>query len=362
MKRKTILLILTAMSFFGFVSYAQETNEAQKAAAEAAAAIAGAPEKAVKAPKPVYWTNSLMTNLNFIQSMYSNWAKGGYNNYTMSAYVDGNAKYKKDGLYWNNRLQLDYGFLYSQDKPILQKNKDRILLESTAGYKATNTLNYTAKFTFLSQFSNGYTYPTPSAPADPENISIQEWKDARVLKSASFAPAVVNLGLGIDWIPNNWLTVNVAPLTGGFTIVGEESLRKNYGMARKKEYPLDTHPDAKDAKGNLTTGNFYKATRFEFGAQVTAEAKLRINDNFEASTYLLLFSNYLDKPQNIRVNWDNRFMWKVARFFSINLTTNLVYDDKVLIVSKKHPDGIKAIQFYEALQFGFTYTFASGKK
>lgn len=361
MKRINILLTLAAIAVGGFTAKAQEASEAQKAMAEAAAAIAGAPEKKVQEPKPVYWTNSLMTNLNFIQSMYSNWAKGGYNNYTMSAYVDGNAKYKKDDLYWNSRLQLDYGFLYSQDKPILQKNKDRILLESTAGYKATNTLNYTAKFTFLSQFSKGYTYPTPAAPADPSNITVEEWKDARVLKSSVFAPAVVNLGLGIDWIPNNWLTVNLAPLTGGFTIVGEESLRKNYGMARKAEFPIDTHPDAKDAKGNLTTGNFYKATRFEFGAQVTAEAKLRINDNFEASTYLLLFSNYLDKPQNIRVNWDNRFMWKVAKFFSVNLTTNLVYDDKVLIVSKQHPDGIRAIQFYEALQFGFTYTFASKK-
>ena len=54
-------------------------------------------------------------------------------------------------------------------------------------------------------------------------------------------------------------------------------------------------------------------------------------------------------------------MCKVAKFFSLNLTTNLVYDDKVLVVSEKHPEGCKAIQFYEALQFGFTYTFASKK-
>ena len=80
-----------------------------------------------------------------------------------------------------------------------------------------------------------------------------------------------------------------------------------------------------------------------------------------ASTQLMLFSNYLDHPQNIRVNWDNRFMWKVAKFFSLNLITNLIYDDKVLVVTEKYPEGHKAIQFYEALQFGFTYTFASKK-
>ena len=67
-----------------------------------------------------------MTNVNFIQNSFTNWAKGGYNNYALSAYIDGKADWKKDEMYWNNRLQLDYGFLYSDDKPLMQKNKDRI--------------------------------------------------------------------------------------------------------------------------------------------------------------------------------------------------------------------------------------------
>lgn len=349
--KKILLSLIFAPALLGNV-FAQD--KAQDAAVQAATAIYAAPETKEEAPKPVYWTNSLMTNLNFIQSFYSNWAKGGYDNYALSAYVDGNANYKKDELYWNNRLQLDYGFLYSDDKPIFQKNKDRILFESTAGYKATNTLSYSAKFTFLSQFSNGFTYGTPTG----ENPSIQDWRDARVLKSGFLSPGIINLGLGMDWIPNNWLTVNFAPLTGGFTIVTDERLRRNYGMERRSKY-ADV-ADEKDASGTFyTNGYIYRPARFEFGAQLTADAKLKINDNFEASTHLLLFSNYLKNPQNLRVNWDNRFMWKVAKYFSLNLTTNLIYDDTVLIVDDKHPDGHKAVQFYEALQFGFTYTFAS---
>ncbi len=363
MRKIYLFIAIASVSIIGTKAYAQDSNDARKAVAEAAAAIADAPEEVVKAPKPVYWSNSLMTNLNFIQSMYSNWAKGGYNNYALSAYVDGNANYKKNDLFWNNRLQLDYGLLYSQDKPILQKNKDRILLESTAGYKAAKSLNYTAKFTFLSQFTQGYSYPVPSAPADIDNITVKEWKDARILKSAAFAPAIISLGFGLDWKPNDWLTVNLAPITGGFTVVGNEKLRKNYGMKRKSKYEDETeYPDKKDANNKYyITGNYYSPARFEFGAQLTADAKLRVNDNFEASTQLMLFSNYLDNPQNIRVNWDNRFMWKVAKFFSLNLITNLIYDDRVLVVTEKYPEGHKAIQFYEALQFGFTYTFASKK-
>ena len=336
-------------------------RNAQSAAAAAARLLTQTEEAKVVAPKPNYWTNSLMTNLNFVQSSFTNWAKGGYNNYALSAYIDGNAKWKKGEMYWNNRLQLDYGFLYSADKPIIQKNKDRILFESTWGYKATKTLNYSAKFTFLSQFANGYNYPTPAVEEDKEPSS-KDWRNARVLKSSILSPGTVNLGLGIDWVPSKWLTVNMAPITGGFTIVGSEKLRKNNGMERKKKYgDVEEYPDAKDEKNiYYTTGNYYKPARFEFGAQLTADAKVKVNDNFEGSTHLLLFSNYLKNPQNIRVNWDTRMMWKLSRFFSLNITTNLIYDDTVLITDKDGNTG-RRVQFAQALQFGFSYTFASKK-
>lgn len=222
-------------------------------------------------------------------------------------------------------------------------------------------MNYSAKFTFLSQFANGYNYPTPAVEEDKEP-SGKDWRNARVLKSSIFSPGTVNLGLGIDWVPSKWLTVNMAPITGGFTIVGSEKLRKNYGMGRKKKYEdTEVYPDAKDDKNiYYTTGNYYKPARFEFGAQLTADAKLKINDNFEGSTHLLLFSNYLKNPKNIRVNWDTRMMWKLNKFFSLNITTNLIYDDTVLVTDKDGNVG-RRVQFAQALQFGFTYTFASKK-
>ena len=80
----------------------------------------------------------------------------------------------------------------------------------------------------------------------------------------------------------------------------------------------------------------------------------------------MLFSDYLDNPQNLRVNWDNRFDWKIAKYFSLTVTTNLIYDDKVMVKTdktlKKYPDGRKAVQFKESLAFGFSYTIASRKR
>ena len=94
---------------------------------------------------------------------------------------------------------------------------------------------------------------------------------------------------------------------------------------------------------------------------MTVGAKVKINDNFEASTKFIGFSNYLKNPQNIRVYWDNTLSWKLAKYFALTMNTNLIYDDTILIVDTDHPNGHKAVQFFEGLLFGFTYTFSSKK-
>lgn len=357
-------LILVAL-FLSVQAFAQDDKtkkDAQAAAAEAAKMLSDTPETVVAPPKPVYWTNTLLTNLNFIQNSFTSWAAGGFNNYSLSTLIKGNANWAKDKMYWNNGLQLNYGFIYSQDKPILQNNADRLWLESTWGYKATNTLSYTVKFTYLSQLTSGWTYATPSV-LEGEEPTVKQWKDARILRSDFLSPADVTLGVGADWIPNKWLTVNFSPLTGSVKVVKNDRLRKNYGMARKEKYE-DTaqYPDEKDEAGKyFITGKYYKPARFSLGAQMTADVKFKINTNFDVASKLILFSNYLHNPQNFRVNWDNTILWKLNKFFSLNVITNLIYDDTVLILDEDFPNGHKAVQLKEYLNFGFTYTFSNKK-
>lgn len=356
---KKFFLIAAIFTFGWTAAFSQEITDAQKAAEEAAKAIAEAPKAEVKVKKPKYWTNSLLTKLDFGQSSFTNWAAGGYNNFTLKSFIDANANYKKKELFFNNRLQLDYGFLYSQDKPVIQKSDDRIYYEGKFGYKATAKLNYSAQFSFRSQFSNSYNYPVPAKPEDaPEDWdpSKKDWRNAKIKKSGLMSPAYTNIALGIDWVPTKWLTVNVAPLTGGFVITTDEDLRIANGMTRKKDYKdLEQYPD------NL--GEYYKSARFEFGAQVKIDGKVNINNNFSYTSQLVLFSDYLNNPQNIRVNWDNRIDWKLAKYFSLTVTTNLIYDDRVLVrtekILEKHPNGRKMVQFKESLAFGFSYTIVS---
>ena len=356
-------LVILAMSF-SMMAYGQDDKtkkDAQAAAAEAAQVLADTPEVVVAPPKPVYWTNTLTTTVNFAQTSFTSWAAGGNNNYTLNSIIRGDANWAREKKYWNNHL--DYGFLYSQDKPIIQKSVDRTFITSTWGYKVKEKLNYTANFTFLNQTTNGWVYPTPAVQADEEPTP-KQWKDARVLKSGFFSPAYVTLGVGVAWVPTKWLTVNFAPLTGSTTIVGNEKLRKNYGMARKSKFEdAALYPDQKDENGvYFITGNYYKPLTFALGAELTTNVKFNINDKFNVNSNLILFSNYLKNPQNFRVNWDNTILWKLSKLFSLNLTTNLIYDDTILVVEEDFPNGHRTVQLKEFLQFGFTYSFTNKKK
>lgn len=392
--------LLLAAGTISVAAAAQELTDAQKAAAQAAQAITEAPQVEQKAARPKYWTESLKTNLNIGQTGLVNWAAGGDNTFSLAAFIDANANYKKDEMFWNNRLQLDLGVLYSSSKPLLQKSTDRIYLESKWGYKTQSMKNFyfSANYDFKSQFAKGWDYKTPSVPDEykeqydkvdklPKNIQKDLWKDARVLKSNFLAPAYTNLALGIDYKPTKWLAVNLAPVTGGFVIVTDESLRSKYGMTYKKS----VNPDEVEALKNseeykaLTSsqqlyrlGSLYRSARFEFGAQLKVDIKVNINDNFAYTTQIVLFEDYLkDHKKNPcpRINWDNRIDWKIAKYFSLTLTTNLIYDDMVMFDTDAYTKRCEKnsrynakwgangsgplVQFKESIAFGFTYTIAS---
>ena len=317
-------------------------QDAQTAAAEAAAALSQAEEAPVSAPKPKYWESGVQTNINLGQTWLTQWAAGGSNSVSLAGNIDAKANYAKDKMIWNNRLQMDYGFMYSEDKPILQKTKDRIYLESKWGYETPiRHLSYSANFDFKTQFGDNFEYKTPTT-----GTTKADWEAARILKSDLFAPAYINLGLGLLWTPKSWFSLNVAPLTGGLVVVNRPELQKTYGM------------DLINAD-DPTLG--YKSTRLELGAQVKADASWVINDNFSYTTQVALFYNYLKPTVEPRIAWDNKGCWKLAKFFALTVSTNLIYDPLVLVRDTDN-DGkadAKGIQFKEFVEFGFTYSLSA---
>jgi len=327
--KKFVICIAIAASCMD--TFAQDIQEIQKAAAQA---MLAAPDAQVKTKKPTYWTNSIDFTIGFGQTALTSWAEGGYNTASLTANVDAKANYSKELMKWNNRLQLDYGFLWSADKAdILQKSKDRIYLESKWSYKTgkNSTWSYSASFDFKTQFTNGY-----------DNYKKSEsghWEGT--LKSGFISPGYTNVALGMDWAPLNWFDMSISPVTGGFTLCSIESLRKNYGMALSQD------------------GISYRSAKFQFGTQVKANASVSINEVFNFETQLVLFTDYLEKPfAEIRVNWDNKITWKIAKYFKVGLDTWLIYDPAVTIT--RGEESFKSlVQFKESLAISFIYTIAN---
>lgn len=79
-------------------------------------------------------------------------------------------------------------------------------------------------------------------------------------------------------------------------------------------------------------------------------------------TKLELFSNYLNNPQNIDVNWETLLSMKVNKYISATFSTTLIYDHDINIPVDKNNDGVveKAgprVQFREVLGVGLSYKF-----
>ena len=275
---------------------------------------------AEEAPKAV-WNKGIATTVGFSQLSLMQWAAGGAGQLTLNTYADLYANMTKGKVVWANELQAGYGFIESFETGF-KKSDDRLIFDSKLGYKAADKLYLSAVYNFRTQFAPGYS--------------------GQDLVSDFLAPAYTSLGLGIDYTPVKNVAINFAPLTGKVTMVRPQELRARYGNAADQ------------------------FARFELGAQLKVDAKLEV-ENFKVGTTLILFSDYLNKPLNIKVNWDVNAEAKITKFFSVTLRTNMIYDDNVLVPKLRkgtvndYYDG-KGIQFKELFSIGFSYTFGEKKK
>lgn len=274
-------------------------------------------------PKPKYWKRGLITQIGLSQVSLTNWAAGGYGSLALNAYVNAYANYAKSKMIWTNDLQLGYGFINSFTENGFKKSDDRLILNSKWGWQVIKTLYASAVFNYNMTLFPGY--------------------KGDALVSHIFSPAYTTLGVGLDWNPAKWMSVNFAPLTGKLVIVADSTLRSTYGNAA------------------------LQAVRPEFGAQLKVDNKFTVFKNIRVESKLTLFSDYLNKPQNVVVNWDVAVDGKLTRNLSYSIRTNLIYDDNIKFLDSSaldaegNPVKVQAVQFKEVCSFAFTYTFGDTK-
>ena len=281
------------------------------------------------------WTHGGLVGLNFSQSHFDNWTSGGQDNINGLGIMKYKMNYLKNKSKWDNNIDIALGYSYFDldFKPI--KTDDHIDLASLYGYDIVKEkLFITAELTFKSQFTNGYDYS----------------KDSTNKISGFRAPGYITLGLGAQWVPNKYLSINVAPITGRLTIVNDQRL------ADAGAFGVD--PAEYDTAGiKIKDG---KTTRWELGAQITTKFEYEIFKNVTFSSKLVIFYDYLQEKKlnafdqkydcNVDFDWDNALIMKVNDWLNCNLTAHLIYDENI-----KPIEGRSFLQYKEVLSIGLSY-------
>lgn len=261
-----------------------------------------------KADSVKEWKFNGLSSINFSQVSLSNWAAGGDNSYAFNGLVNLSLNYSKDKNDWSNVLDIGYGIQKQGDQEY-RKTDDHIDFLTKYGRKVSKSFFISAMLNFKTQMNDGMKYEA----------------DTSYVISKAFAPAYLQLALGIEYKPNETFYAVVSPVAGKLTMVLDDTL------------------SAQGAFG-VDPGD---KTRMEFGGSAAFGVKAEILKNVTFNSTLGLFTNYMENPQNIDVDWKVMINMKVNEFLSANLSTQLIYDD----------DMLQDIQFKEIFGVGLTYKF-----
>ena len=262
------------------------------------------------APAP-HWSKGGNASLMFSQSAFNHdWTGGGTNNLAANLAVSYSLNYKKDKWAWDNNVFVDYGITKLEGDDYSRKTTDRFEVNSVLGYQLNNPQWYYSFFlNFKTQMTDGYKYESTG----------------RTLINQMLSPGYLQFGPGMLWKKSDNLKVNLAPATSKITT----------------------------AKSRWTeTGPFYgveqgKNIRYELGFYLNGYAKFTVMDNVSFENILSLYSNYLDKPQNVDLDYTANIVMTINKYLSANFTFQAIYDD----------DAAKAFQIREVLGLGVNYKF-----
>ncbi|MDP1800197.1 MAG: DUF3078 domain-containing protein [Bacteroidota bacterium] len=329
MKKIVTLIILTLF----FNSQAQEPLILQPMKQDSVA-----PSK-----KDTSWKTSGFFGVNFSQTALSNWQGGGQDNFAVNSILNLQANYVKGKHSWINKLDAQYGLIRTGDDKLFKKNIDQLFALSKYNLDAFNKYwFYALQADYRTQFAPGYNYSGDSIVG--------------TARSDFNSPGYIQLALGLDFKPTNYFSATFAPIAGKVTIVNRQYLADEgaYGVEKA----------VLDSSGAVVTHG--KRIRTEFGGRVILKFKKDIFKNVNLDSYLDLFSSYGNNPGNIDVVFNNLLTFKINKYFTANVISQILYDDDVITVRDWNKDGKydnandiygPRVQMLTTLAIGFGYKF-----
>ena len=234
-----------------------------------------------------HWTRKGVFTFLANQSSFSNWQAGGQNNFAGNVGVNYDFNYKNGDWNWDNKIILAYGLTKIKGAET-QKTDDRIEFNSLLGKKASGYWFYSAFFNFKTQMDTGL---------DPATQSVKI--------SHFFSPAFFQLGPGMLWKKSDNLKVNIAPATSKLIVVHDHftEFGSSFGVEQGE------------------------TTRYELGAAVNGYYKFNIMENVSVENILNFYSNYLEDPQNVDIDYQLNIVMKINKYLSTNFAFQTIYDD-----------------------------------
>ncbi len=264
------------------------------------------------------WKFDGLSSLNFSQVSLSNWAAGGDNSYAFNGLLNLSLSYSKDKNDWLNTLDIGYG-IQKQGELGIRKTDDHIDFLSKYGRKISKSFFISAMLNVKTQMDEGKKYE----------------EDTSYVISEFMAPGYIQAALGIEYKPGESFYAVLSPVAGKLTLVLDDTL---------------------SARGSFGVGPGEKS-RMELGGSANFGVKKEVMKNVTLNSTLGFFSNYLDNPQNIDVDWKVMINMKINDYLSANLNTHLIYDDDIATSDAEgKPEGPK-VQFKEVFGVGLTYKF-----
>ena len=156
--------------------------------------------------------------------------------------------------------------------------------------------------------------------------------------SKFLAPARVNLGLGVKYDPSEHLSFFFLPATLDLIIVADQEIA-NLGIHGT---------DLKD--GSATE---YEQLRVGLGARFGGKYENTfLDDRIAFISRIAFFSDYLNNPQNIDLDWSNELSIKLFKNVTLSYLNNLYYDDDVrsYVTDFDAPGGLKLDSNGEPIQ------------
>jgi hypothetical protein len=251
-----------------------------------------------------YWNYRTESSMLFSQSALSNWVKGGENSVSTALDITGYGDFNKPELKLSssNFARLKLGFLASGGNDI-RKNLDLLETNSKLNHKAFGKFDFSAIMLFKTQVAIGKVY---------KKVNTEEVSE---VVSKFMNPAILTLGIGLDYKPDKETSINFSPLSYKATFVPA-------GGKITKDSLLVGKID--QTRYGVELG---KKSKHEPGASFMISKISRPLKNFTVTNRLQLFTNYIHNPQNIDVDWEMIAVYNLNWFTDLRLNTHLIFDD-----------------------------------